>query len=496
MTLVVAWWLFFWTALGLCIGSFLNVVVYRIPLDGSLRSPAWSACPYCRERIAWYDNIPILSFMFLWGRCRHCHAPIATRYVVIEAATALVVLMLFDAFFVGQARVGLSTSLFGVGDRLSYDWPILVAHIVLFACLLSMSVIDLEHYWVDVRFTNLAVAAGFALHVIWTPKHRPEWIRPLDTTAMMALFTMIGLGITWIVVACRPEVEPDEPESDEASEQESAVFSQVTRRPRAPLKPPPRAAGWIAGTLLAALVVALFLDETGRYSLKHAPRAVIPMALLFFLIVSESTVSRESDGAIMEAIEEERHESRKMVLSELGLLLPAALFGLVGWWVMRDFGEFSAHVHSALGDGMRVTNLALLRSWTPLMGLCTAATGYVIAGALGWSVRIFFTLIFGREAFGAGDIHLMAAAGCIAGWPVVVLGFFLTCGLALLGWGMTLPFKRTRALPLGPWLSLSFLVVVVFYDRILDFPIVARTVDAARMLFFDNSQVVASVGIG
>ncbi|MFQ5462235.1 MAG: prepilin peptidase [Phycisphaerae bacterium] len=496
MSLDVAWWLFFWTALGLCIGSFLNVVIYRIPLDGSLRSPTWSACPYCRGRIAWYDNIPILSFLLLRGRCRHCHAPIATRYVVIEAATALVVLVLFDAFFVGQARVGLSASMFGVGDRLSYDWPILVAHIVLFACLLSMSVIDLEHYWVDVRFTNLAVAAGFALHIIWTPKHHPEWIRPLDTTAMVAIFTLIGLGVTWMVVVCRPEVEPEDPRVDRASAPDPAAFSQVAKRPRAPLKPPPRVAGWIAGILLAALVVALFLDETGRYPLKHAPRAVIPMVLLFFLIVSESTVARESDDAIMEAIEEERHESRKMVLAELGMLLPAALCGLIGWWVMRGSGDFAAHVHAAMGEGTRVSSLAFLRSWSPLMGLGTAATGYVVAGALGWLVRIFFTLVFGKEAFGAGDIHLMAAAGCIAGWPVVVLGFFLTCGLALLGWAMTLPFKRTRALPLGPWLSLSFLVVVVFYDRILVWPAVARTIEAAHMLFLDNSHVATVGGFG
>ena len=64
----------------------------------------------------------------------------------------VVVLMLIDTFLIGDVRSGMSLSRFGLTDRLSYDWPVLVSHIVLFACLISMSAIDLEHYWVDVRF--------------------------------------------------------------------------------------------------------------------------------------------------------------------------------------------------------------------------------------------------------------------------------------------------------------------------------------------------------
>ena len=95
---------------------------------------------------------------------------------------------------------------------------------------------------------------------------------------------------------------------------------------------------------------------------------------------------------------------------------------------------------------------------------------------------------FGKEALGIGDIHLMAAAGCVAGWPVAVLGFFLTCFLALVGWVLTLPFKRSRALPLGPWLSLSFLAVVVFYEPVLSSTTIRHVIEAAQMLFLQNSQ--------
>jgi leader peptidase (prepilin peptidase)/N-methyltransferase len=109
-----------------------------------------------------------------------------------------------------------------------------------------------------------------------------------------------------------------------------------------------------------------------------------------------------------------------------------------------------------------------LGDWRPLNGLGTAAVGLVIGGGIGWAVRIVATAVMGKEAFGTGDIHMMAAAGCVAGWPVVLIGFVLCCLLALFGWLVALPFKRTRAIPLGPWLSLAFLIVVLYYDPIIE----------------------------
>ncbi|MCH7632424.1 MAG: prepilin peptidase, partial [Planctomycetes bacterium] len=210
LTIVTLWWLFFWTAIGLCIGSFLNAVIHRLPRNRSLRSPVWSFCPYCHKRIHWYDNVPLLSFVLLRGRCRACRAPIATRYLVIEASMAIIVLVLLDAFFIGQARSGLSGSQVGLTDCLVYDWPILTAHIILFAALLSMSAIDLEHYWVDIRFTNLATAAGFLLHMLWMPKRGTEWMVPSATMAVVALCAVVGLGVTWLVLLCQPHVDPED----------------------------------------------------------------------------------------------------------------------------------------------------------------------------------------------------------------------------------------------------------------------------------------------
>src|SRR5665811_1031429 len=74
--------------LGLIVGSFLNVVIYRVPRNESIVSPP-SACPRCATPIAVRDNVPVLSWLALRGKCRQCHAPIDVRYPVVELVTAL-----------------------------------------------------------------------------------------------------------------------------------------------------------------------------------------------------------------------------------------------------------------------------------------------------------------------------------------------------------------------------------------------------------------------
>ncbi len=128
---------------GLAVGSFLNVVIYRVPRHQSIVSPP-SACPTCGTAIAARDNVPVISWLWLRGRCRHCDSPISAQYPLVELATA--------ALFAGLAA------------RFSYDWA-LPAYLVLFAGLLALSWIDVERLLLPkaIVYPLLIMVAGLLL---------------------------------------------------------------------------------------------------------------------------------------------------------------------------------------------------------------------------------------------------------------------------------------------------------------------------------------------
>jgi leader peptidase (prepilin peptidase)/N-methyltransferase len=96
--------------LGLCFGSFLNVCIYRLPLDLSVVTPR-SACPKCKQAIAFYDNIPVLSWLILRGRCRNCKMKISSRYLFIELLTGALFLACYWHF--GLTLAALKYCVFG-----------------------------------------------------------------------------------------------------------------------------------------------------------------------------------------------------------------------------------------------------------------------------------------------------------------------------------------------------------------------------------------------
>ena len=97
-------------ALGLAFGSFLNVCIYRMPRDLSVVSPG-SACPNCKHALRFYDNIPLLSWLILRGKCRDCRAPISPRYFVIELLVGIIFLACYAHF--GLTLVMLKYCVFG-----------------------------------------------------------------------------------------------------------------------------------------------------------------------------------------------------------------------------------------------------------------------------------------------------------------------------------------------------------------------------------------------
>jgi len=154
-------WLIFVFALGGCIGSFLNVVIYRMPRDLSLVYPG-SACPSCKKPIRFYDNIPLVSWLLLRARCRYCKAPISARYFVVELLTALMYVGLFVLYFMVGIRQMSTEDTGGMQMFLHGGWLVYLLHIILLSGLLAVSAIDLEFWVVPLSTCWFLTAVGIA----------------------------------------------------------------------------------------------------------------------------------------------------------------------------------------------------------------------------------------------------------------------------------------------------------------------------------------------
>jgi len=106
--------------IGLVIGSFLNCLIWRLYKNESLSGRSY--CPHCRQTIAWYDNIPLLSFMFLGGRCRRCQKTISWQYPLVELATAILFVLTWQ----------LDTTVQSFSWQLLRDWLLVVTLIIVF----------------------------------------------------------------------------------------------------------------------------------------------------------------------------------------------------------------------------------------------------------------------------------------------------------------------------------------------------------------------------
>lgn len=151
-------------AFGAIVGSFLNVCIHRLPYRKSIVWPA-SACPRCKRELAWFENLPIVSFVALRGRCRTCAAPISIRYPAIELLTA--------------AMFALGWWYYGPG-------PLLASRLV-FGCLLIVQfAIDLEHQLLPHAVSIFGILAGLAFSFFT----EPGWVAS-------ALGVLLGGGVLY-----------------------------------------------------------------------------------------------------------------------------------------------------------------------------------------------------------------------------------------------------------------------------------------------------------
>jgi leader peptidase (prepilin peptidase)/N-methyltransferase len=125
--------------LGAAVGSFLNVCIYRLPLDLSVNKPRRSFCPACKKPIPWYQNLPLISWPLLRGRCANCGSKIAFRYFAVELLTALLFLAIWQSF----------------------SWPMAIAYWIFVSFLIVGTFVDFEHFIIPDRVTIGGIIAGF-----------------------------------------------------------------------------------------------------------------------------------------------------------------------------------------------------------------------------------------------------------------------------------------------------------------------------------------------
>jgi leader peptidase (prepilin peptidase)/N-methyltransferase len=139
---------------GLAIGSFLNVVIYRVPIGKSIAYPS-SACPHCGSGIHAYDNVPVVSWFALGGKCRNCREPISARYPLVELGTGL--LFFVVALPVAARLVAVEPTVDAIASGLT-----LVAYLYLAAISVALSFIDIEHH----KLPNVIVLPSYIVGVV------------------------------------------------------------------------------------------------------------------------------------------------------------------------------------------------------------------------------------------------------------------------------------------------------------------------------------------
>jgi len=170
---------------GLLIGSFLNVCIYRLPRDLSVATPARSFCPECEKTIAWYDNVPVVSYLVLGGRCRECKARIPVRYLMVELATAA-------AFALCVGALGLSIA------ALKYS--------IYSAIMIALVASDLEERILPDEFTLGGTLVGVAFSPFVPLEHYFAamfipftWGERWQSVGESVFAAIVGSGSIWLV---------------------------------------------------------------------------------------------------------------------------------------------------------------------------------------------------------------------------------------------------------------------------------------------------------
>jgi prepilin signal peptidase PulO-like enzyme (type II secretory pathway) len=427
---------------GACVGSFVNVVIYRLPAGMSVISPP-SRCPICGARLKFFpENLPILGWFFCKGKCRHCGVRISPQYMIIELLMALIFTAFYFLLYIYRPGEGGIASFWWYSHSPFITIPALIALLILIACLITMTIIDARTFLIPLQIPLFATFTAFLMFPIQAmmplrARIVPSW--PIQTMgwqgSAMVYGGMLGLLISYILLR--------------TGRIRYSFFDYNDYLPEGSMEEPPSTSNFTIFELLFfyPLLIGFFVAALAGAWIGGVTGLVLCIALLI--------MGRIKEGQIFGSIEEPSGEgvladeyphTRREIVRELGYLTPC-LIGLVAGWF----------IGSLMDDPPP----------TIVQALAGSLAGYLMGGGLIWGIRIFASLIVGREAMGLGDVHLLAAVGAVLGWFDPILIFFIAPFFGIL-WAVlskgfsTVMKQRWNQLPYGPHLAIATLVIVLF----------------------------------
>ena len=484
--------LVFFFALGAIVGSFLNVVVYRLPRGENLIFPS-SACPHCETKLTWRENLPIIGWIMLGGRCRFCRSKISPEYPLIEMLVAVLFGTVFALWF-------MDPSVFSIGglidtahwtpewaevNPLRRVWPMLLVVLYLLASLVAITLIDARTFMIPLEIPWLAGLVGLIVHPSLAlymdanggldPRRYVRegdvelihtWIIPGAAGPWLGLAIGAGAGLVLSCVLQRLKVLPtsfadyEEWEKTAIAEEERLkAETAASGEPSADDEHADSGRSVLTRTLLltgpAIALMALGSSVGLRTAGKPMEGMLVGMCvgLLVGIVLRNRYVNAQGsdDGASLDPMWVQYPHARREVMKEILFLLPALGLGGLGYWLASTTGP--------LGDASAVPPL-----WLHALG--GSIHGLLIGGGVVWGVRILGSLAFGKEAMGLGDVHLMAGVGACLGWIDPVLAFFIAPFFGI-GWTIAsvaisrFAKREGSALPYGPHLAAATVLVLL-----------------------------------
>lgn len=458
--------LLFIAAWGACVGSLINVLAYRIPLGLSVVSPP-SRCPHCQTRLTWRENIPVLGWIFLRGKCRFCRTPISPEYPIVEAIVAVLFTGLVALWMIVPNPYGTGPVLLGLDLKAVQPewarlgaatvWPYMLVILVMVGSLVAMTIIDAKTYTIPLVIPWFATVAALVIHVahavyiqytdgqlksgstaFYSPTLPYRWVLPSTETYRMlgaCIGAVAGLGVGVLMLRLGL-ITRSFADYEEWEKKTLAASGSATEA--APATSDPQPDSGAAATNVVDAVAA-------------SPATPV------------SPPSPTEDSPAQMWIQ--YPHARREMIRELAFLAPAAALGYLGYFIASWIWPPAA----PLPPGQ--IGFTLEPHWTPLWAeaLGGVLLGYLIGGGIVWAVRIFGSLGFGKEAMGLGDVHLLAAVGACVGWIYAVLAFFAAAFVGV-AWAIVAAIsggRVKRAMPYGPFLAIATLLVMLFKPAIV-----------------------------